>query len=52
MFALSTLEGMYMTGFNIKTAFLYRKINEEIYMKQPEGFFLKGSEPNVILCLH
>jgi Reverse transcriptase (RNA-dependent DNA polymerase) len=52
MFVLSALEGMYMTGFDVKTAFLYRKLDEEIYMKQPEGYFLKGSNPNTVLRLH
>jgi len=30
--------GWYITSLDVKTAFLYRKLNEEIYMKQPEGF--------------
>jgi hypothetical protein len=42
MFALSALEGMYMTGLDIKAAFLYGKLDEEIYMKQPEGFEIKN----------
>ena len=45
---LSALEGMYMTGFDIKAAFLYGKLDEEIYMKQPEGFVLKGKEHLVL----
>ena len=42
MFALSALEGMYMTGLDIKAAFLYRKLDKTIYMKQPEGFMLRN----------
>jgi len=38
MFALAALENWYITGLDVKTVFLYGKLNEEIYMKQPEGF--------------
>jgi len=38
MFTLAALENLYITGLDIKTAFLYGKLNKEIYMKQPEGF--------------
>jgi len=38
MFALAALENWYITSLDVKTAFLYGKLNEEIYMKQPEGF--------------
>jgi len=34
MFALVALENWYITGLDVKTAFLYGKLNEEIYMKQ------------------
>jgi len=50
MFSLVALEDMYMTGLDIKTAFLYGKLKEEIYMKQPEGFIMKGHEDKV-MCL-
>ena len=29
---------------NVKTTFLHRDLEEEIYMKQPEGFMVKGKK--------
>ena len=40
-----------MEAVDVKTAFLYGKLDEEIYMHQPEGFKLKGLE-NKVLHLH
>ena len=37
MFTLVALENWYITSLDIKMAFLYGKLNEEIYMEQPEG---------------
>jgi len=38
MFALAALKNWYITSLDVKTAFLYGKLNKEIYMKQPKGF--------------
>ena len=32
---------------DVKMTFLYGDLEEEIYMKQPEGFIMKGQESKV-----
>ena len=44
MLALSALQDWHMEAVDVKTAFLYGKLDEEIYMQQPEGFRLKGQD--------
>ena len=51
MLALAALEDWYITGVDVKTAFLYGKLDEEIYMEQPEGFKIKGQETKVFRLL-
>jgi hypothetical protein len=48
LFALAALEGWHISGLDVKTAFLYGKLDEEIYMEQPEGFKIKGKERMVL----
>ena len=50
MFALAALNEWHISGLDVKTAFLYGKLDEEIYMEQPEGFKIPGQERKV-LCL-
>ena len=50
VFTLATLHGWYMTGVDVHMAYLYSKLDEEIYMQQPEGFIARGQESKVI-CL-
>ena len=48
VFALAALKGWYMMGVDVRTAYLYGKPDEEIYMCQPEGFIARGQESKVI----
>ena len=45
--ALGALEYWTFSAVDVKTAFLYGKLDEEIYMEQPEGFKIKGKETKV-----
>jgi hypothetical protein len=35
---MAALEDWHMTGLDVRSAYLYGELNEEIYMEQPEGF--------------
>jgi hypothetical protein len=48
MIVLATLKNWHITGLDIKTAFLYGELDEELYMEQPEGFKVKGQEGKVL----
>ena len=52
IFALLTLEQWHMEAVDVKTAFLYGKLDEEIYMQQPEGFIEKGNKTRVYQLNH
>ena len=48
MLALAALYNWFMTSVDVRTAYLYGKLDEEIYMQQPEGFIARGQESKVI----
>ena len=48
--ALSALKNWHIKSLDIQNAYLYGKLKEKIYMKQPEGFRVPGQEHKV-LCL-
>jgi hypothetical protein len=50
--ALSTLEDYYCVSVDICNAYLYGKLDEEIYIRQPEGFKARGQENKVISLQH
>jgi hypothetical protein len=52
MIALTELKNWHITGLDVKTAFLYGELNEELYMEQPEGFKVKGQEGKVLHLKH
>ena len=43
--------GLIVHQMDIKTAFLNRKLEEEIYMDQPDGFVANGQEGKVYKLL-
>jgi Reverse transcriptase (RNA-dependent DNA polymerase) len=52
MLALSSLEDWHVQGLDVRNAFLYGKLDEEMYMEQPEGFKVKGQENKVLHLRH
>ena len=48
MLALASIKNWHIEGLDVRSAYLYGKVDEEIYMKQPEGFAVKGQEHKVL----
>ncbi|GJW59596.1 zinc finger, CCHC-type containing protein [Tanacetum coccineum] len=47
LLALTAIHDLVIHQIDVKTAFLNGNLNEEIYMKQPEGFVMPGHESKV-----
>jgi len=47
LIALAVLHDWELKALDVKTAFLFGELDEEIYLKQPEGFIVKGQEKKV-----
>ena len=45
---MAALEDWRISGLDVRNAFLYGKLDEEIFMEQPEGFRVQGLEHQVI----
>ena len=48
MLALAALENWHISAVDVRNAYLYGNLSEEIYMEQPEGFKAVGQEHKVI----
>ena len=46
--ALATLEKWGVSALDVKSAFLYGTLDEEIYMEQPDGFVTKDKQRKVL----
>jgi len=46
--ALAALEKWKIEGVDVKSAFLYGTLDEELYMEQPQGFKVPGNEHKVL----
>ena len=47
LLSLAVLHDWELEALDVKTAFLFGELEEEIYMDQPEGFMVKGKELKV-----
>jgi Reverse transcriptase (RNA-dependent DNA polymerase) len=52
MIALVALKKWHIQGLDVKTAFLYGELDEELYMEQPKVFKVKGQEGKVMHLKH
>jgi len=46
--AAAALEEWHIKRLNVKSAFLYGQLDEEIYMEQPKGFKIHGQKQKVL----
>ena len=48
IFTMAALENWTLTGLDVRKAYLYGELDEEIYMEQPEEFKVPGKEDKVL----
>ena len=46
--SMAALENWHMHGLDVRNAYLYGELDEEIYMEQPEGFSVPGKAGHVL----
>ena len=46
--SMAALENWHMHGLDVRNAYLYGELDEEIYMEQPEGFSVPGKTGHVL----
>ena len=51
LLSITVLEDWDIEALDVKMAFIFGELNEEIYMEQPEGFVKKGQEKKVCCLL-
>src|SRR5438046_10719372 len=51
LLAIAAGLGLRVHHMDVKTAFLYGDLDEEIYVEQPEGYVIPGQEDLVLLLL-
>ena len=49
--AMAALQNWTITGLDVRNAFLYGELDEDIYMEQPEGFHVPNQEHKVLKLL-
>jgi hypothetical protein len=52
MLALAALEDCHISAVDVRNAYLYGRLDEELYVRQPEGFKIPGQEYKVRRLLH
>ena len=48
LFCLTDTKDLHLEQFNVKTTFLHRDLEEEIYMLQPQGYEVYGKD---LVCI-
>jgi hypothetical protein len=51
LLALAASHGLHIHQMDVKTAFLYGELDEEIYMEQRDGFKISGQENKVCILI-
>jgi hypothetical protein len=51
MFALAALQEWHISGLNVRSTYLYSKLDEELYMEFPEGFMPTHMKGEVLRLL-